>query len=123
MISLSIILAVTPIGAVAVGAFLGGLARWGLSRFPGGLAGTLLANLFGSIAIGLSLGVGPQWQMFLGIGFAGALSTWSTLARELGQLVKDRNWRRAGMYTAATAALGLAGAYIGYLGAGVDLQA
>lgn len=121
MISLPIILAVTPIGAVAAGAFLGGLARWGLSRIPGGLTGTLLANLFASIAIGLSLGVGPQWQMSLGIGFAGALSTWSTLAKELGQLIKEQAWRRAGVYAVATAVLGAGGAYLGYLTSGVGL--
>ena len=49
MISLAIIFVLMPAGAVTVGAFLGGLARWGLSRIPGGLTGTLLANLFLSL--------------------------------------------------------------------------
>ncbi|MCT1695847.1 CrcB family protein [Corynebacterium sanguinis] len=121
MISLAIIFVLMPTGAVAVGAFLGGLVRWGLSRIPGGLAGTLLANLFASIVIGLSLGLEPRWQVFLGVGFAGALSTWSTLAKELGQLIKGRHWRRAGAYAVATAVLGVGGAYLGYLASGVGL--
>lgn len=121
MISLAIIFVLMPAGAVTVGAFLGGLARWGLSRIPGGLTGTLLANLFASIVIGLSLGLEPRWQVFLGVGFAGALSTWSTLAKELGQLIKEQAWRRAGVYAVATAVLGAGGAYLGYLASGVGL--
>ncbi|MCT1411454.1 fluoride efflux transporter FluC [Corynebacterium sanguinis] len=121
MISLAIIFVLMPAGAVTVGAFLGGLARWGLSRIPGGLTGTLLANLFASIVIGLSLGLEPRWQVFLGVGFAGALSTWSTLAKELGQLIKEQAWRRAGVYAVATAVLGAGGAYLGYLTSGVGL--
>ena len=47
------------------------------------------------------------------MGFAGALSTWSTLASELASLIKTKKWRKLSMYLGLTLALGLIFAHRG----------
>lgn len=104
---------IVSILAVAAGALFGGLARWGLSRAPGGAAGTFSANAIGSVVLGVAVGAPGVWPLLLGTGFAGAISTWSTLAKEIGQMVQQRRWAAASLYCAATVLLGLAGALLG----------
>ena len=53
------------------------------------------------------------WQLALGAGFAGALSTWSTFARELGDLITAGQHRQALRYALRTAVLGIAAAWFG----------
>lgn len=95
------------LAAVALGGFLGGLARWGLSRAPGGLAGTWLANVTASAVLGAAAGLSGLWPLCVGTGFAGALSTWSTLAKEIGQMLTARQVAKACGYAAATALAGV----------------
>ena len=85
----------TAILAVAGGAALGALARWGLSLslnhlFPALPPGTLLANLVGGYLIGLAMafmGPGsslpPEWRLFVITGFLGGLTTFSTFSAEV----------------------------------------
>lgn len=98
--------------AVGFGGFLGGLVRGVLSRWPGGLHGTFTANLMATIVLGVVVGAGELVFLAVGTGFAGALSTWSTLARELGQLLKERQWRLLAGYASATLTAGLAVAWL-----------
>lgn len=51
-------------------------------------------------------------MLALGTGFAGALSTWSTLAREIGQLLQARRFRLVAGYTSATLIAGVATAWL-----------
>ena len=93
--------------AVAGGAFLGGVLRWALSRRPGATAGTWAANALGCAVLGFSAGLPAPWALLAGTGFAGALSTWSTLARELGEMLQQRRWAALTGYALATLAGGI----------------
>ncbi len=75
--------------AIALGGALGGLARWALS-FLGPIRGTLAANTLACGLLGLCMAIGIEgfWGVFLITGVAGAFSTWSTLAKELGGLIQ-----------------------------------
>ena len=103
---------IAAILAVGLGGFLGGLVRGILTRWPGGLRGTFTANLAATVVLGVVIGAGELTFLAWGTGFAGALSTWSTLARELGQLLKDRRWRLLSGYVSATLTAGLAVAWL-----------
>lgn len=123
MIGLSLVELAGVALAVAGGAFLGGGLR-GLLRYrPGGLTGTLIANLVACLVLGVVLGTGIGdggfsgaylWQQALGTGFSGALSTWSTLAGELGGLLHKRDWRLLLPYASATFIGGLAMIWAGW---------
>jgi CrcB protein len=81
--------------AVATGAALGALARWGLAHALNGLipqlpAGTLVANLVGGWGIGLAMALfaqaphlSPEWRLFVITGFLGGLTTFSTFSAEV----------------------------------------
>ncbi len=81
--------------AVATGAALGALARWGLSNalnglFPNLPPGTLVANLVGGYGIGLAMALfaqapqlPPEWRLFVITGFLGGLTTFSTFSAEV----------------------------------------
>lgn len=98
--------------AVAAGGFLGGAMRSLLAARPGGLWGTFTTNLLAVVVLGLVLGHGGLLALAAGAGFAGALSTWSTLAREIGGLLRERRFRRAAGYTSATLTAGVAVAWL-----------
>ena len=82
------------ITAIAVGAAVGALCRWGLAValnafFPALPPGTLAANLGGGYLMGLVmawLGQGaalaPELRLGLTVGFLGGLTTFSTFAGE-----------------------------------------
>ena len=107
---------------VAVGGALGAgvrylLATHGAARFPWSI---LVANLVGSFGLGFLLGwASPGLALFAGVGFCGALTTFSTFA--LDTLVLAREGRVAasagnvaasvaGSVVALIAGLALAGA-------------
>lgn len=92
---------------------LGGALRYLLARFPGGLTGTWLANMGGSLAAGVAFGIDGIAHTALAAGFAGALSTLSTLVAEFGGLAKARRWWKLAGYTAATVIGGLVFAGLG----------
>ncbi|HUN73012.1 MAG TPA: fluoride efflux transporter CrcB [Steroidobacteraceae bacterium] len=81
--------------AISLGASLGALLRWVLSRslnsyFPEIPPGTLAANLIGGYIIGLAAALfaefsalSPEWRLFVITGFCGGLTTFSTLSSEL----------------------------------------
>ena len=78
---------------VGCGGMFGAIARYGIAllatgwfqiRFP---LGTLLANVLGCFLIGLLIGSGvgesnPKAKLFLGVGFLGSLTTFSTFSAE-----------------------------------------
>ena len=79
--------------AIGVGAVLGAWMRWGLGVllnpvFPTLPLGTLAANLFGGLVIGMMmggaepLGLSPNVRLLVTTGFLGALTTFSTFSAE-----------------------------------------
>lgn len=85
----------TAVIAIATGAALGALARWGLANALNGLfphlpPGTLVANLVGGYGIGLAMALlaqapqlPPEWRLFVITGFLGGLTTFSTFSAEV----------------------------------------
>ena len=88
------------LAAIAVGAALGALLRWGLSlwlnaRLESLPIGTLLANLIGGYLIGIAVGVFenfpdllPEWRLLVVTGFLGGLTTFSTFSAESVMLLQ-----------------------------------
>ncbi|NLF90007.1 MAG: CrcB family protein [Corynebacterium marinum] len=106
---------IASILAVGLGGFAGGMVRGALARWPGGPAGTFAANLAATAVLaGVIAAAGHTGLVYLalGTGFAGALSTWSTLAREIGQLLKERRYVPAAGYASATLTAGVAVAWL-----------
>ena len=108
--------------AVALGGALGAPARYGIAALvdisPGTFPwGTFWINVSGSFGLGALLGVlrrrpsGARYlRPFLGTGFLGAYTTYSTLAVETDLLAKNGHWGIALSYTAASIVFGLAAA-------------
>lgn len=100
----------------AVAAFLGGMLRSLLSQWFPKRVGTFVANMLASLSAGLAIGFAmliDDQDTFeflapvIATGFAGALSTWSTLAAELSELIKRKQWRKLVRYLVFTLAVGL----------------
>ena len=87
--------------AVAGGAALGALLRWGLGLALNGLcpalpAGTLAANLLGGYLAGLCMALfahqvnlPPEWRLLLVTGFLGGLTTFSSFSAEVVHLLQQ----------------------------------
>ena len=103
--------------AVAIGGFLGAVARFLVSsRFPG-LTGILLANTLGSFLFGLTLRTVNETGTFASfwfVGFLGAFTTFSTFALKLVETWKDGKPVKAAVYAAATLAAGFSAVLLGW---------
>ena len=114
--------------AVGVGAAAGALLRWwfGIALnavLPLLPLGTLVANLFGGLLMGVALGyfgqhveVPAQWRLLCVTGFLGGLTTFSSFSGEVTLLLRDgrMGWALAAigahvLGSLATTAIGLAG--------------
>lgn len=93
---------------IALAGAFGTLTRYGLismiQRFNTGKFpwGTLIVNIIGCFIAGIlwslfenKFGNSPQARTVITIGFLGALTTFSTLVFETGQLMKDDQWLTA----------------------------
>lgn len=90
---------------VALGAAAGAPARyltdrWARARTRAGtIVGTLVVNVVGSFLLGVVAAASRQpgaadWLLpLVGVGFCGALTTFSTLAFETWVFVEERAWR------------------------------
>lgn len=107
---------------VAVGGFLGAVSRFGVMRwtqrkinstFP---LGTFTVNLVGSFALGwlLAWGFHESIFLFLGIGFMGSFTTFSTFAVENIQLWQGRKFVLGLVYAAGSIVCGVSLAFFGY---------
>jgi CrcB protein len=111
--------------AIAAGGSLGTVARYGLERAlaPPALGfpwPTLLANVFGSLLLGLIVTlVVERWpptrfvRPFAAIGFCGGFTTFSTLVVETTQLGRHGRVGLGLLYLGATLGAGLAAAALG----------
>lgn len=108
---------------VAAGAVCGALLRWGLSLAAGaGLlaasGATLVANLLGSLLLGVLAGqrpIRPRLMLALGVGFCGSLTTFSTWIAELHTLLSGPRPIQAVGLLLVSLAGGLAAAALGFL--------
>ena len=105
---------------VAAGAVPGALLRWGLARM-GPLAGgayghDLAANLLACLVLGLLMGIAPggrRRRLLVGVGFCGALSTFSGWIHDLQQALALGSAGRALGILAANLGLGLLALLLG----------
>lgn len=109
--------------AVFAGGVLGGFTRWLLMReIHHPLAATFAANIAASAVIGFSVAAPGMWRTAVGVGFAGALSTLSLLARQLGEMVKAAEFPLAIKYGLGTALASVGAAAVGVHWASVGFQ-
>ncbi len=112
----------TPVLLVAIGGCLGAIARYCLSgwigkRCPSAFPyGTLAVNLLGSFLLGVTAGSGApsDASLFVGTGFMGAFTTFSTFKWETVQLWKRRERRTMLLYLTISYSLGIALAGLGF---------
>jgi CrcB protein len=110
---------------VALGAAVGAPLRYLTDGFVTARAGgrlpwgTFTVNVLGSLVLGLLTGAGlagdAPWQLILGTGLCGALTTYSTFSWQTVQLSRQRDRLRAVGYGAGSVVVGLAAATVGYL--------
>lgn len=95
---------------VALGGAVGAMLRFGISEFAVWLLGrgfpygTLAVNLLGSLLMGILMGFilsGQMetypWRNLIGIGFLGALTTFSTFAMDNVLLLEQGDFLKAGL--------------------------
>jgi len=109
---------------VALGAAVGAPARYLTDRafqrlLPGRFPwGTFTVNVLGSFVLGLvSVAAGPTVTALVGVGFCGALTTYSTFAYETLGLTERRAVGAAVANLAGSVAAGVAAALLGWLSA------
>lgn len=108
---------------VALGAALGAPLRYlvshwsreGLHAVP--TVGTILVNVAGSFVLGALVGsaLDGRWAALVGVGFCGALTTFSTLALEIWGALSERRHAEAVLNVALSLALGIGAAWVGYV--------
>lgn len=114
---------------VAAGAAVGAPTRFLVDRWArhhhrsGTILGTLLVNVVGSLLLGVVAAVSrepgaPTWLLpLVGVGFCGALTTFSTLAFETWVFFEERAWRPFAANLALSLGLGGLAAVVGYVAA------
>lgn len=108
---------------VCAGAAVGAPLRFLVDRWArehtraGTILGTLVVNVVGSFVLGLVAGAphAPDWLVpLVGVGFCGALTTFSTLAFETWVFLEERAWGPFVANLALTLGLGLPAVWLGY---------
>jgi len=104
--------------AVIAGGAVGTLARAGVAEalplHPGTWPwATFLVNIAGSLILGWVVIAKAHWRPFVGTGFCGALTTFSTFQVQLVELGDDGHVALAAAYLAVSVAVGLAAATAG----------
>jgi len=107
------------IGWVALGGAMGAAARYGLTGWVHGWAGsvlpwgTLAVNAGGSFFLGLTVRylefvvAAPELRAAITVGFLGAFTTFSTYSYETVALLQERAWGRAAAYAVGSLGVGV----------------
>jgi fluoride exporter len=111
---------------VALGAAFGAPLRYLVNHWVrehlGGTptAGTLVVNVVGSLVLGgvVGAGFGAAPLALVGIGFCGALTTFSTLALEVWDAISDDRHFHAVANVVLSLTLGIGAAWLGWVLAG-----
>ncbi|MFZ2227766.1 MAG: CrcB family protein [Candidatus Nanopelagicaceae bacterium] len=102
---------------VIIGAGIGAPARYALDlylrRFLKYPYGITLINVLGSVILGLSIGSSENLNAFIGLGFTGAFTTWSTFILDLYLAFELKQYRSAALNLLVSLILGIGGAWIG----------
>lgn len=108
-------------GLVAVGGFFGAISRFWIGNVAKRIKrtelpiGTLFVNLVGSFFLGyLFAGVPEHAYSFLGVGFLGAFTTFSTMNVEAVHLLNEKRITTGVLYLGITYLMGLLLAFWGY---------
>lgn len=113
---------------IFMGAGIGGSLRYFISTFFYKILpilfpfGTLAVNVIGSFALGIIIFgldekdlISPLMKLFLGVGFCGGFTTFSTFSYETFNLMKDSEFLLAGINVLLNVVVSFAGIYLGYL--------
>jgi CrcB protein len=97
----------------------GALLRYELAVVGRAPWSTLIANAIGALVLGVVVrlaitGEQPELLLIAGAGFAGGLSTFSTLAVEIDGIWREGRRRFAVEYSALTLGVGLVAAWLGW---------
>jgi len=111
---------------IGLGGFLGSISRFlialSINRiFQSVLPiGTLVVNIVGCLFIGVIYSLAeqknimsPELRVFLGVGFCGGFTTYSSFAFEKFSLIKSGDFLMLSIYIGASVFLGLIAVYIG----------
>jgi fluoride exporter len=112
---------------IGLGGFLGAISRywagkWFTSRtsslFP---YATLTVNLIGSFFLGYTIGYGIHGPLysFIGIGYFGAFTTFSTFKLEIIQMDARKNWKLLAVYLFTSYTFGILFALFGMMAGGI----
>jgi CrcB protein len=108
------------------GSFFGGAARYAISQIPqlatasGFPYKTLTVNVIGSFVIGVIAAasfrnfITDDWKVFLAVGICGGFTTFSAFSIEMLEMLRSGQTFQAALYAAASVALGLLAAFIGF---------
>jgi CrcB protein len=119
---------------VFVGAGLGGVIRFALGGWIQEAAGagfpwgTFFINVTGSLGLGFLYALlegtppRPAWRAFVGVGFCGGYTTFSTFSYETARLVHDGQWPRAMLYGMGSMILALIATFAGFNAAAAILR-
>lgn len=99
---------------VAIGAAPGAVLRWQVGVHLHDR--DVLVNVLGALILGWMVGsrVPPRWQLLLGIGFCGSLTTFSSWMVNSVAFIAQGDWTAAMGLLAVTLGLGLGAAAVGF---------
>ncbi len=111
---------------IGLGGFLGSISRFlialGVNRMFHTILpiGTLAVNILGCLLIGIIYSLAeqknmlnPELRVFLGVGFCGGFTTYSSFAFEKFSLIKTGDFLVLAVYLGASVFLGLIAVYLG----------
>lgn len=111
---------------IGTGSFIGGIARYLVSKGISGWLGaafpfgTFVVNIVGCYLIGLFYGIGvrghildPAWRLFLTAGICGGFTTFSAFSNENLALLREGNWLYFALYASLSVFAGLLATWLG----------
>jgi len=111
---------------IGLGGFLGSISRFLIALSVNRIfqsvlpIGTLVVNIVGCLFIGVIYSLAeqknimsPELRVFLGVGFCGGFTTYSSFAFEKFSLIKSGDFLMLSIYIGASVFLGLIAVYIG----------